>query len=124
MGVSRSFFSLYLKMSSAELGCTYAAMILHDDGVAVTADKLKSLMDAAGVEYESYWPSIFEKSLGEQDLDKLLTTPAVGGGAAAGPAAGGAAEGGAAAAVEEERKKSSSEDEDIEAPMGMFGDDY
>merc|ERR1712072_1195131 len=114
MGVSRSFFSLYLKMSSAELGCTYAAMILHDDGVAVTADKLKSLMDAAGVEYESYWPSIFEKSLGEQDLDKLLTTPAVGGGAAAG----------AAAAVEEEKKKSSSEDEDIEAPMGMFGDDY
>merc|ERR1712057_44622 len=108
MGVSRSFFSLYLKMSSAELGCTYAAMILHDDGVAVTADKLKSLMDAAGVEYESYWPSIFEKSLGEQDLDKLLTTPAVG----------------AAAAVEEEKKKSSSEDEDIEAPMGMFGDDY
>merc|ERR1711924_346646 len=109
MGVSRSFFSLYLKMSSAELGCTYAAMILHDDGVAVTADKLESLMDAAGVEYESYWPSIFEKSLGEQDLDKLLTTPA---------------EGGAAAAVEEEKKKSSSEDEDIEAPMGMFGDDY
>merc|ERR1712144_112313 len=109
MGVSRSFFSLYLKMSSAELGCTYAAMILHDDGVAVTADKLKSLMDAAGVESESYWPSIFEKSLGEQDLDKLLTTPAVGG---------------AAAAVEEEKKKSSSEDEDIEAPMGMFGDDY
>merc|ERR1712072_696433 len=114
MGVSRSFFSLYLKMSSAELGFTYAAMILHDDGVAVTADKLKSLMDAAGVEYESYWPSIFEKSLGEQDLDKLLTTPAVGGGSAAG----GAAEGGAAAAVEEEKKKSSSEDEDIEAPMG------
>ena len=29
---------------------------------------------------ESYWPSLFVKALGKEDLDKLMVTPATGGG--------------------------------------------
>ncbi len=33
----------------AQLACTYAALILHDDGQDVTADKISALVKAAGV---------------------------------------------------------------------------
>jgi hypothetical protein len=33
----------------AQLSCTYAALILHDDGQDITADKLSTLIKAAGV---------------------------------------------------------------------------
>merc|ERR1712216_1115744 len=70
---------LAVRMSAGELGCTYAAMILHDDGLPVTEDGLKALLNAAKVEYDSYWPSLFAKYL-DGNMDKLITTPAVGGG--------------------------------------------
>merc|ERR1712216_750976 len=57
--------SLYLavRMSAGELGCTYAAMVLFDDEQEITEDKLKTLMSAAKIEFESYWPSLFAKML-------------------------------------------------------------
>ena len=33
----------------AQLSCTYAALILHDDGQDITGDKLSTLIKAAGV---------------------------------------------------------------------------
>merc|ERR1712087_161410 len=95
------------KMSAPELACTYAALILHDDGIAITADKIATVVKAAGVEVEPYWPTLFAKLLERKDIEDLITN--VGGGAA--PAAGGAAAGGAAAAEAEEEKKSESEEE-------------
>ena len=35
---------------SGDLACTYAALILSDDGQEVTADKMDSVIKAAGVE--------------------------------------------------------------------------
>merc|ERR1711998_50566 len=114
---------LAVRMSAGELGCTYAAMILFDDEQEITEDKLKTLMSAAKIEFESYWPSLFAKMLSNNDVGKLLPKPASGGGGAAAAAPGAAAAGGAApaaAAVEEEEE----EEEDI-APVGggLFGDD-
>lgn len=57
-------------------------MILHDDGHAVTADKLDKLVKAAGVEVAPYWGMLFERVLKERNLDDLILN---GGGA---PAAG------------------------------------
>merc|ERR1712093_728900 len=107
---------LAARMSAGELGCTYAAMILHDDGLPITEDGLKKLLDAAKVQYDSYWPSLFAKYL-DGNMDELLTSPGGGGG-------GGDAGGDAGAAKEE-----SSDDDDADAApaAGLFddgGDDY
>lgn len=61
-----------LAADKSELACTYAALILHDDGIAVTADKISSLLTAAKVEVEPYWPGLFERALKGRNIDDLL----------------------------------------------------
>merc|ERR1711985_119694 len=119
MGIIRSG----VRMSAGELGCTYASLILHDDGQEVTEDKIKALLKAASVETEAYWPGLFCRAFNdfEGGMDKLVTTPALGGGGGgAGPAAAAGGDAGGAA----EKKKSSSEEDDMAAPAAsIFGDD-
>ncbi|CAF3519376.1 unnamed protein product [Fusarium graminearum] len=92
-------------MSHAELASSYAALILADDGIEITADKLQTLIKAANVEeVEPIWTSIFAKALEGKDVKDLLVNVGSGGGAA--PAAGGAAAaGGAEEAAPEEAKE-------------------
>ncbi|CAF1716294.1 unnamed protein product [Brassica oleracea var. botrytis] len=47
--------------NTSELAYTYAALILHDDGIEITAEKIAKLVKAANVNVESYWPSLFAK---------------------------------------------------------------
>lgn len=47
-------------------------MILHDEGMAVTADKINSLLEAANVKVESFWPNLFERALKGRNIDELL----------------------------------------------------
>ncbi|GLA05722.1 hypothetical protein AnigIFM60653_006230 [Aspergillus niger] len=107
-------------MSTAELACSYAALILADDGIEVTADKLQTLLSAAKVpEVEPIWTSIFAKALEGKDIKELLTN--VG---SAGPAAPAAAAGGAAAPAEaataEEKKEEEKEESDEDMGFGLF----
>ncbi|OJK00521.1 ribosomal protein P1 [Aspergillus brunneoviolaceus CBS 621.78] len=107
-------------MSTAELACSYAALILADDGVEVTADKLQTLISAAKVpEIEPIWTSIFAKALEGKDIKDLLTNVGSGGPAAAAPAA---AAGGAAAPAEaaEEKKEEEKEESDEDMGFGLF----
>ncbi|KAL7003778.1 hypothetical protein U1Q18_004923 [Sarracenia purpurea var. burkii] len=103
-------------MSSSELACSYAAMILHDDGIAITADKIAALVKAAGVDVESYWPSLFAKLLEKRSVEDLITNVGAGGGGAAAvvsaPAGGAAAAAPAAAAVEEKKEEPKEESDD------------
>ncbi|KAF9671054.1 hypothetical protein SADUNF_Sadunf12G0006900 [Salix dunnii] len=48
-------------MSLSELACTYATLILHDEDIAITSDKIAALVKSANVTVESYWPSLFAK---------------------------------------------------------------
>ena len=48
-------------MSNSELACVYAALILADDDVTITPEKLATIIKAAGVEVEPYWPGLFAK---------------------------------------------------------------
>ncbi|CAM0139244.1 hypothetical protein VKS41_005679 [Umbelopsis sp. WA50703] len=105
---------------SAEYAIVYAALILQDDGIEITADKLSTLVKAAGVEVEPVWFSLYAKALAGQDLNALLMNIGSAG-AAAGPAAGAAATGGAAAeeaAVEEKEEEKEESDDDM--GFGLF----
>ena len=46
---------------STEMACVYAALILADDDVAVTPEKISTILKAAGVDFEPYWPGLFAK---------------------------------------------------------------
>ncbi|CAG8959696.1 hypothetical protein HYALB_00006089 [Hymenoscyphus albidus] len=110
-------------MSTAELAVSYAALILADDGVDITADKLLTLIKAAGVEdVEPIWTSLFAKALEGKDVKDLLLNVGSGGGAAAAgaPAAGGAGGEAAPEAAKEEEKPEDKEESDEDMGFGLF----
>ncbi|KAJ5647665.1 60s acidic ribosomal protein-domain-containing protein [Penicillium lividum] len=107
-------------MSTSELACSYAALILADDGIEITADKIQTLITAAKVqEIEPIWATIFAKALEGKDIKDMLTN--VGSAGAAAPAAGAAA-GGAAAPAEAvaEEKVEEKEESDDDMGFGLF----
>lgn len=57
-----------------ETAVSYAALILADEGIEITTDKLQALMKAAGVEIEPIWSTIFAKALKDKDIKQILTT--------------------------------------------------
>merc|ERR1712035_22767 len=108
---------------SAELACTYAALILNDDDVEITGDKITAILKAANVEFEPFWPSLFAGALKDADVRSLITN--IGSGVGSGPAAGGAAAAGgdagaAEAPAEEAKKAESSSEEDDDMGFGLF----
>ena len=98
---------------SGDLACTYAALILHDDGQEVTADKISAVVSASGLELEPYWSGLFAKFLEQKSVGDLISNVGAGGGG--GAAAGGAAGGDAAAAAPEEE-----EEEEAEMDFDLF----
>nr|ABZ04251.1 ribosomal protein rplp1 [Lineus viridis] len=105
-----------------ELACTYSALILADDDVAITVDKIQTILKAAQVQVEPFWPGLFAKALSGVDVKELVTK--IGNAAGSAPAGGAAAApaGGAAPAEEkkEEKKEESEEESDDDMGFGLF----
>merc|ERR1711937_992482 len=106
---------------SAELACTYAALILNDDGVDITGDKIATLLKAAKVDVEPFWPGLFAGALKNCNVSELISNISSGVGAGPAAAAGGAAAGGAAEEVKEEAKPESSSESNDDMGFDMFG---
>ncbi|KAL7184610.1 hypothetical protein ACSBR2_026708 [Camellia fascicularis] len=112
-------------MALSELACSYAALILHDDGIPVTAEKIATLVKAANVPIESYWPGLFAKLFEKRNIDDLIMNVGSGGGGAAvafsAPAGGGgSAAAPAAAAAVEEKKEEPKEESDEDMGFSLF----
>merc|ERR1712097_156065 len=91
--------------------CSYAALILADAGEEVTADKLNTLIKAAGGAVPAFYTQLFEKVAGMRAVSEMYKD--------AGKVGAGATGGGAPAA--EAKKESSSSDGGDVAGGGLFG---
>ncbi|XP_051019934.1 60S acidic ribosomal protein P1-like [Acomys russatus] len=112
------------KTSVSEFAYIYSALILLDDEVTVTEDKINALIKAAGVNVEPFWPGLFAKARANVNTGSLICNVQAGGPApAAGAApAGGPAPAAAAAPAEKkvEAKKEESEESDDVMGFGLF----
>jgi large subunit ribosomal protein LP1 len=111
------------KAEHDELCCVYAALLLFDDKVDITADKLNKVIQASGNTVEGYYPEFFAKYLSSVDLNSLISS--VGAGPAAGPVAAATApadkkDDKKAPAKKEEKKKEPEPEPEEDA--GGFGD--
>ncbi|KAH8409357.1 hypothetical protein KR222_001559 [Zaprionus bogoriensis] len=109
--------------TKAELACVYASLILVDDDVAVTGEKISTILKAANVDVEPYWPGLFAKALEGINVKDLITN--IGSGVGAAPAGGAAApaasDAPAAEAKKEEKKKEEESDvSDDDMGFGLF----
>ncbi|XP_027928817.1 60S acidic ribosomal protein P1-3-like [Vigna unguiculata] len=111
-------------MSIGETACSYASLILHDEGIAVTADSIATLLKTAKVQVDSFWPALFAKLAEKKNLGDLIANAAGGGAPVAVAAAPVAAAGGGAAAAapaaEEKKKEEPEEESDDDMGFGLF----
>merc|ERR1712202_98990 len=106
---------------TSELACVYAALILTDDQIDITADKINTILNAANVPVESYWPGLFAKALEGVDVKSLICNVGVGSGGGGAAAGAGAAADEAKEEVKEEAAKEESEEEsDDDMGFGLF----
>ncbi|KOC63388.1 60S acidic ribosomal protein P1 [Habropoda laboriosa] len=108
--------------TKSELACVYAILILVDDDVAVTGEKIQTILKAANVDVESYWPGYFARALEGINIKEVLTDIRSGVGSApvAAPAVTAAATTEAAPAKEEKKKEEPEEESDDDMGFGLF----
>ncbi|TMW87427.1 60S acidic ribosomal protein P1-like [Solanum pennellii] len=109
-------------MSLGEIACTYACLILNDEDIPITAEKISTLVKTANVTVEPYWPLLFAKLAEKKNLGDLIMNVGAGGGggaavSVAAPVGGAAA---AAAPAAEEKKEEPKEESDDDMGFSLF----
>ena len=70
------------KAEHDELCCVYAGLLLFDEGMEITADKIQKIIKASGNAVDDYYPEFFAKYLAKADIKSMLTVAPAAGGAA------------------------------------------
>jgi len=109
--------------SKSELACVYSALILADDDIDVTADKINALLKAANIKFvEPYFPGLFAGALNNVNIKDLLSkASSPGAGAPASAAAPVAAVADAPVAAAKEVPKEESEESEGDMGFDLFG---
>lgn len=64
-----------MSTTKAEQAVAYAALILADESIAITPEKLQTLLKTAGIEnVEPIWTTLFAKALEGKNFKDILTT--------------------------------------------------
>lgn len=72
-------------IDKAEQAVAYAALILADESIEITPEKLQALLKAAGIEdIEPIWTTLFANALKDKNVKDILTTVAAPGSAVGG----------------------------------------
>jgi large subunit ribosomal protein LP1 len=108
----RMSFSGISGSAKEDLVVSLAILVLHDGGVAVSAENINAVVGASGNSVAPYWGALYSKVLAGRNIDDMLLKPGAGGGPA--PAAGGASASGPAAGAAAAEKKEEKKEE------GMF----
>ncbi|GMS98586.1 hypothetical protein PENTCL1PPCAC_20761 [Pristionchus entomophagus] len=103
-----------------EQACVYAALVLHDDDVAITGDKIATLLKAANVIVEPFWPGLFAKALEGTDVSNIIASVSSGVGGAPAAAAAVPAAAAAAPAAAAAKKEEPKEESDDDMGFGLF----
>ena len=61
-------------LSTDELACIYSALILIDDDIPVTSDKIVTILRAAEVQVEPIWPTMYARALQGINLRQLVAS--------------------------------------------------
>ena len=107
-------------MASKELACVYAALILNDDNLEITNDKIKIILNASGIQVESYWIELFAEYFKTHDITELIKGTSFGGS----PSTLSSSNGITQTTKEENNQEDKKEEEDEEMPGGfddLFG---
>ena len=60
------------KAEHDELCCVYAGLLLFDDKVEITSEKINKVVTASGNQVDAYYPEFFAKYLSGLDLNSVL----------------------------------------------------
>ena len=60
------------KTTHDQLCCTYASLILHDEGIQINANQIKKLIDASENKIDGFWAGLFAKTLATRNISELL----------------------------------------------------
>jgi large subunit ribosomal protein LP1 len=64
-----------MSTSKSEQAVAYAALILANESIAITPEKLQALIKAASIEdVEPIWTTLFANALKDKDIKEVLTT--------------------------------------------------
>lgn len=101
-------------MASPELACIYAALILNDDSIEITKEKINSILNASGVNVESYWTELFAGYFKNHDISELTKNIPLGG-----PPEASISQDKELSELDEDKKDDKNEEEDVEIADGF-----